>query len=318
MSIIALGAAVIRAKRPTPTAWEWLKDLLIPLITPVLVVVLGFWFAIQSDQRQRAESERQRQTSAMRDVIVSQDRANTSFLIAIDIELSRHLTRYLSANEQGNNTDFDEEAAFFFYGMHRAALVNLRATAGNIVFPRVWMEAAFENLANHIVETILGATELDPSVSGPGKAAIYEYFGVRADSDRTGSERAMHSSAGPLLLKFHCLLHDATISSDPVVALKTELLKNEFRDFQGRLHKKQFDPAEVIKTVLAINALAAYAYNNIFADWYGTHPEAMPRNPPADPPEHFLDSRPNEATKEQWQEVRRRAWDFVRKFSPSE
>lgn len=306
-SIVALGVAVIRAKKPTPTAWEWLKDLLIPLITPVVVVALGFWFAIQSDRRQRAESERQRQASVMKDLIVSQDRANTSSFLAVGTQLSNHLQRYVSGNKLHKNTDFDEEAIFFFYGMHRAALVNLHATEGNLVFPRVWMEEAFENMASHVVEAILGTTELDPALPADGEAVLYAYFGARSDSSRTATEQAKHSEAGPLLFSFHCLLHDTTKASDPIIALEGELLRNQFHDFQERLHNQKIKPSEVMDTLFAMDALDVYAYNNAFADWYGTQAEKIPQDPPSDPPRLFLPSAS--------QEVRKSTWDLIRRFA---
>lgn len=305
ISVVMLIAKLIRAKEPTPTKWDWLKDFLIPLITPFLVVALGFWFAIQSDKRQREESERQRQASAMRDLIVSQDRADTSFLLAVDTQLSNHFHRYLLAKKGDKSAAFDEEAAFFFYGMHRASLINLHATEGNIVFPRLWMEETFENLANHVVETILGGTELDPALAPIGQAAIYEYFGRRSESNP--AERTKHSGAGPSLFRFHCLLHDIVTSADPAATLEADALKEEFRNFQERLHSGKLDPSEVINTLFAMDALDVYAYNNTFADWYGTHPQPIPRNPPPDPPAGFSESTPKD--------MREKIWKLILKFS---
>lgn len=300
--IVVLSVAVKRAGGPIPKAWHWLRDLAIPLATPVIVGLLGIFFAIKSDMRQRAEAERQRQVSVMRELIISQDQVDTSFMIAIDAQLSNHLHRYI-AGARG----FDEEATFFFYGMHRAALVNLHATAGNLVFPRLWMEEAFEGLANHVVELILGTTELDPALSAESEAVIYQYFGTRSGSNRKEGERIRHGDTGPLLFQFHCLLHDMIAPTDPVAAAEQDALKKEFGIFRARLDAKEFAPAEVINTIFAMDALCVYAYNNTFAAWYETHPEPIPQIPPLNPPNDFAPAYPPAS--------RQDTWNLIRKFS---
>lgn len=301
--IVVLGVMVKRARGPIPKAWHWLRDLAIPLATPVIVGLLGIFFAIKSDMRQREEAERQRQTSVMRELIISQDRADTSFLLAIDAQLSHHLRRY----HEGAR-GFNEEAAFFFYGMHRAALVNLQATEGNLVFPRLWMEDTFANLANHVGEVIVGAPEeSDLTFSPEGEAVIYQYFGTRSGSNRKGDERARQGDSSPLLFQFHCLLHDISNPTDPVAVAEKEALKREFGIFRARLEAKKFASAEVINTVFAMDVLRVYAYNNTFASWYETHPEPIPQVPPLNPPKDFA---PDHSEQD-----RQTAWKLIREFS---
>lgn len=297
--IVALVTAVKRAGRPIPRAWHWLRDLVIPLTTPVVVVLLGIFFALQSDKRQRAEAERQRQTSVMRDLIISQDRAETSSLLAIDARLSDHLHRY-HLGARGSN----EEAAFFFYGMHRAALVNLQAREGNLVFPRLWMEEAFATLANRVVEIILGGTPRDLAFSPEGEAVMYHYFGTHSGSNRKEGELERHSDTGPLLFQFHCLLHDITNPTDPVAVAEKEALKKEFGRFQARLDAKEFTPEKVINTIFAMDVLRAYAYNNTFATWYDSHPEPIPQIPPINPPKDFGLGHPTKDRDDAWNLIR--------------
>ena len=303
--IVLLGVAVKRAGRPIPKAWHWLTDFAIPLATPVIVGLLGILFAIKSDIRQREEAERQRQTSVMRELIISQDRADTSFLLAIDAQLSHHLHRY----HEGAR-GFNEEAAFFFYGMHRAALVNLRATEGNLVFPRLWMEDTFANLANHVGEVIVGATEEGELTFSPeGEAVMYQYFGTRSSSNRKEGERDRQADTGPLLFQFHCLLHDIINPTDPAAVAEKEALRREFGIFRTRLDAKKVAPTEVINTIFAMDALRVYAYNNTFASWYETHPKPIPQVPPLNPPKDFA---PDHS-----EQNRQIAWKLIREFSPS-
>lgn len=314
---VGIAIAVIKARKPSPTGWDWLKDLFIPLITPVIVGALGFWFAIQSDQRQRSETEREREASAMRELIVSQDQRNTSFLLGVDNQLVIHLQRYL-LSKQGKEkkpTDFDEEAAFFFYGMHRAALVNLQASEGNLIFPRLWMEEAFAALAQYVVDNIRGAEEVDPNVPPEAEAAIYAYFGVRGETNSSGSEDSRPVGTGPLLLKFHCMLLEKDKPADPVLALEREVLKSEFRNFQERLHNEAFDPGHVIDALIAMQALNTLAYNSTFAGWYGIKPEKIPNYPPSAPPKLFLDTPPKDFGGD-WNELRHRTWALILKVCP--
>jgi hypothetical protein len=327
LTILVFAALFARCK--APLLWKWLKDLIIPLVTPVAVLLMGSLFAIQSEQRahserqaseQRNEAERreseqraliERQTSIMREMMASGDRRDTSSLIAVDTQLRMHLQRYENCRQENKETKFDEEAAFFFYGMHRAALINLHATKGNIVFPRLWMEDAFEDTATHVVTLFLGGDERDPAVSPEAEAVIYEYFGTAPEAGRVVGEHAGHLGARPLLLHFHQLLENKQNLSDRIAANEVKILKREFRKFQEQL-KNQEIREEVILALVAMNDLVGYAYNSLFAKWYGVDLKEIPTAPPCDLPLELFSASQTEVSKEE-QAVHQEAWKLMGK-----
>src|SRR5258706_6860272 len=101
--------------------YNFTKDVLVPVSTPLVVAIIGVVFTLQSEEQQKSDQ----QTAVMREIMVSQDRHDTAFLIAVDTQLASHLRR-LQAHKPITDpyTNFDEEAVFFFYGLHRSENVH--------------------------------------------------------------------------------------------------------------------------------------------------------------------------------------------------
>src|SRR6266404_7199189 len=284
----------------------------------------------------------------MRELMISQDRRDTAYLLSLDLELNIHLNRYIDLKKETpeRNTGFEEEAAFFFYSKHRAALVNLRSTEGNLAFHRLWMDNAFEQLAIHVVECVLGGvSEKDPSVSAEGESATYKLFGARTHSasETNDAEKRLGGHA-MVLADFDALIHDRSGSFDPQDE-DVKRIKTEFTGFQDRLHNGDKQPPtvpyinkeELLKSLLATQGLVAYSYHNLFAVWYNLSTKEIPTHvkdlPTAKAPELFLESawhdfKPSPPTgftgdweeqrKKDWQEKRLEAWKLVLKFCPKE
>jgi hypothetical protein len=322
-----------RREAPDPKKWLWLKDTVVPVMTSMVVALLGIGFALESNRRQTADAEAERQTSLMRELIVSRDRRDTSYLLALDNELNIHLHRYIEMRKKGERTRFEEEAAFFFYSKHRAALVNLRSNKSNLVFRRIWMENVFEQLAIHVVECVLGATEKDPQVSAEGEAATYWLFGAGVQST-SGRDPAYKLGGHMVLANFDRLINDQDKSIDPHDQ-DVDRIKKEFEKFQVRLHNGDEHPPsdhniltdELIDVLLAMQGLVAYSSNNVFSAWYGLGSEKLPTNVkdlPAAAPQHFLDLiwydfEPSEEQRvKHWDDRRQAAWKVIRKFCPKE
>lgn len=285
---------------------EYMKDIVVPLVGPSLLTLLVAWLGYQAEIRHaedvanqrklaaedaevhreiaRTEMESQRQLEMMRGVVLASDRREASYLIAVDWQLARHLLR-LKAIEKSSRKDlpreFDEEAAFYFFGLHRRALTDLYANKGNLAFPRLWMEEAFQVSATNMIHNILGADEMDLSVSTLGEAAMYKYFaGQKQDA----------SPSGELLFDFHCRINQNP--SDAVAELDV-VLRQEFVVFRERLRAGQIKLDEIILDLYVLNGITAYAYNSVLSDWYQLPPEhktAIPSLPldSGKPPELFL------------------------------
>jgi hypothetical protein len=275
ISILIIGAIIANKRK---NAWSFLKDLIVPMVTPVVVGLFGFWFASQQYQQQAADAERQQQTIVMRDIIASQEHRDISLLSAVDSQLMYHLVRYCRTNDQFRT--FDEEAIFYFYGLHRAELVNLIATKGGLMFPRIWIEDVHYKLAVDVVFQILGANEFDPHISPMGEAVIYKYFGNASADDGKVLGKT------PLLIDFHSFLtktNDSTLTAE-----EAGILCGEFHNFQKRLQNNEIDRGKLIYDIIGMGHLAVYCYNNTFAYWYDLHPDKIPDELPNDAPEQFM------------------------------
>lgn len=98
---------------------EWLKEVVVPVVTSLVVALVGIGFAFESTRRQHADTEADRQTSLMRDLMISQDRRDTAYVLALNLNLNIHLQRYkqmIGAEKRLPEEDirFEEEAIFFF------------------------------------------------------------------------------------------------------------------------------------------------------------------------------------------------------------
>ena len=259
-----------------PTRWSFLKDLLVPSLAPLAVAVLGIVFAYQQGKQQAAEAERQQQRSAIRDAMFSQDRADASYLIAVDAQLATHLVRYIALTNNPSR-DFDEEGIFFYYGLHRAKLSNLSAAKGGLVFPREWISDAFNRFADSVITNILGGVETDPNVSALGEAVMYRYFGAAASDSR-------ETKSGPLLMEFHEFLAQ-TNRSDP----EERALCEEFARFKDRLETGGIRTNQLLDDISAMIGLVGFSYNDLFAEWTTTE-EAPAAPEPSRPPRRFLEN----------------------------
>lgn len=335
---------------------KWLTDVIVPVMTSVVVALVGIGFALESSRRQRADAEADQQTSLMRDLMISQDRREAAHFFALHLNLGIHLNRYMQMVDMPQDPaldkriGFEEEAIFYFYLKHRAALVNLRASKGNLIFRRVWMENVFEQLAIHLVETILGARERDPNVSAEGEAATYRLFAVRGPAlsetnDEPKRPEGYHLGGYLVLSDFHRLMNDeSTIESqDPDV----RQIKTDFGRFQKRLHngdeKPPVDPfidkVELINSIRAMQGLVAYSYQNLLLAWYQldeheipTHAKCLPEKAPKPflnlmwydferlPPRKFTGTRADweKERMEMWKKKRQDAWELILKLRPQE
>jgi hypothetical protein len=217
----------------------------------------------------------------MKEIISSRDRQEAAFLLTVDTELMAHVMRYQTTDSPGR--DFDAEAIFFFYGLHRADLVNLSASKGVLLFPRLWIQDAFFTLAEHIVTNVLGAGEFDQAISPQSEAVIYKYF--------TQTPNDTKEKATPLLIDFHAFcVHGKSplLSTD-----EAEVLKAEFLRFKDRLAQNKIDTDHLNDDVLAMNGLFDYSFNYMFADWYRLPKNVRSEIPagqpiPEDPPRLFM------------------------------
>lgn len=249
------------------TEFDHIKDVVVPVITPLVIVTLGFVFTLQSEKRQRHETELQyqqqradQQIAVMREMMVSQDRRDISTILAIDTQMAVHVRR-LQANSPivDSYTNFDEEALFFFFGLHQMAMVNVWASKGNVIFPRLWMANAFEALLENVLTNVYGTDYMDPALNPKIEAVMYKYFAGTV-SDNSGTKTP------PLLMDFHNLLEnnqDARLTRE-----ETDTLVYAFHQFQNRLHKNKIRKDELINDLLAANGLVEYSYLGIFSDWY--------------------------------------------------
>jgi hypothetical protein len=286
------------------TEYDYIRDVIVPVTTPAVIALIGLILTLQSEQRQRLEAELQQQqqradqqVTVMREIMVSQDRRDVSSLIAIDMQMAVHVRR-LQVNDPITDpyTNFDEEAVFYFFGLHQTELVNVWASKGNLTFPRLWMANAFEAVIENVVTNILGADYMDPRLDPKVEAVMYKYFG----GTFAGSDGAKMT---PLLMDFHALLEND--KNTILTAEERETLIAAFHRFQDRLHKKEIKEDDLINDLFAADGLVEYSYVGIFSDWYKLPQYAaeyippeppLPPSPPAAFMEAFKDYGDNGAT----------------------
>jgi len=290
-----------------PRSWyEIFKDFLSPIILAVLASLLAFVFANKLGQQQQVSSEIQSKEMVLRDMMTKSNGPDVAFFTAVGERLTVHLQRYKELRqkiEQGNATeemeraaDFDQKAIYFFYGMYRVAVVDFLATKGFVLYPRIWMEEAFEGLNHGIVEEFMGTQErinLHPEE----EAALYRYFGAMKATYHTGSKRADESS--PDLFEFTLILTNTPSSPTPSDTPSNQYyhdsmvneLKKGFSRFQTQLQNNKIDFERIILAVEAMIGLDDYAFNTLFPQWY----QQFKISPPvelheflSDPPEDFL------------------------------
>jgi hypothetical protein len=169
--------------------YEVTKD----FVGPLVIAGAGLYFGYQLEKQRGLEAENQSKATILRQMMTSRNGPDVAFFTAVGEQLTTHLQHWAKlrqeidlrkdATEETKNAMreeavFDEEAINFFYGMFRAARIDFLATKGYVLYPRIWMEVAFERLTQHVNDRFLGASEQDWQVSAQEQAALYQYFGA--------------------------------------------------------------------------------------------------------------------------------------------
>jgi hypothetical protein len=288
----------------------------VPLTMPIIVAVLGVVFGVVSNATQQHEYENQKKLELLREVLASKDRPDVAFLTAVSDKLVMVLNRRqeIILRQHGTSISqderqrlqaaqhFEEQAAYFFFGMYHSALIDFYASKGYKLYPRLWMERAFDGLAARVDTLVFGADGSSPDVSGPEESALYEYFGEAAATYKTITERPGESRKTAVLLDFSLMLDRTEETGSPPDPYRDHLertLQEGWATFKGRLDPgpRALDVRELELTVAAISALDDYAFNKLFAVWYqgrGSPAEVeslsdeFPGTISPDPPKEFL------------------------------
>jgi hypothetical protein len=294
-----------------PSAWDYLRYFVVPLSTPIAAALLVAYFArlleryrlkaLETQERTRlAVAEAQQQSQIMREIIASQDRRGTAFLVTVARRLALHLRRDRTLRDADPNRPFERIAAFYYFGRFHVALMDFRATSGTAFYPRIWLENAFLRLAQHIVAQLSG-DEKDPAVSMEGEAALYHYFAGAGARQVAPADGSSPPTAGAPHL-FDC----STFLLRPY-ADDTDLersVRMAFATFCERLDAR----GELYEAIpLAVNALGVvdlYAFDSLFAIWYNRPPVELPSEPPEDAPPAFRDEWGGEDAVAGWNLVR--------------
>jgi hypothetical protein len=319
--------------------YEFSKD----FAAPIMVALVALVFGVYAERQKDFEAENQSKAAALREVFTKGNGPDVAFFTAVGERLTVHLQHYaklrhevqvqVHATEEAKKSIsdaalFDEKAIYFFYGMFRAARVDFLATKGYVLYPRIWMEVAFERLTNHVIERFNGGPEEEPQTSAEEEAALYGYFGASKAMYNASSRHGTES--GPSLFDFALMLvdrsqlgaADTTIDKAPEVAA----LQRGFDNFQKRLRSHKPDPNEIIAVFDAIVGLDDYAFNTLFADWYHKTSYKAPHDdlPDTAPPEflpypletfHATDPKKID---EEWENERQRAWHEIVEVVPAQ
>jgi hypothetical protein len=320
-----------RAKRKRPRLRFWyeiIRKVTVPVAGPLILAVVGFWLGLELDRQREAGSKSESKAAVLREMMTGRNGPDVAFFTALGEQLTIHLERYhklrngphqagVTDEEMNKSALFDEKAIYFFYGMFRAARVDFLATKGFILYPRIWMEVAFDRLTKRIIECFAGMKEQEVRpFSGEEQAALYRYFGASRAMYSTGNRRS--SEPIPDLFEFALLL-DKPPQSDDMPHLAD--LRRGFAEFQGRLRDPSFKSVEIIAAFDAIVGLDDYAFNTLFSTWYEKFdskpavdlPEEMPKDFLPYPLGHVEGIDPGE-----WKKERQRAWDEFAQVLPGE
>jgi hypothetical protein len=255
------------------------KGIGVPLATPVLVALLGIMFS----QLSETHNDNEKKVELLREVLASKDRPDIAFITAVGDHLVLHLKRRdriitelrksPNAENLKNAKIFEEGAAYFFYGMFHAALIDFRASKGYQLYPRLWMEEAFDRLADRVDTLASDKPDLHLDTVGIEEAALYKYFGAAAATFKTITDRAGEPTKSAILFNFNLILEGkvkSTHQDEYQERFESDLHKG-YDNFQKRLNGQGSDPIHVEKLELAIAAITAlddYAFNKLFGTWY--------------------------------------------------
>ena len=290
---------------------EWLKDFIAPLITPAALGLAALIFQIVSEAQKDKEAKLQRETDVMRQITTSNDRRDISHQVAVAKQLTIHLNRdwdrrhpnkattnSIPAPKYPDPEDFDQIAAYFFYGLFRVSDVDLEASKGGLLFQRVWKEEAFHKITHQIIYDISGSSvhgDLNLSVSAKEEAAIYKYFGNNAQE-----------GSGPTLFDFY--LKITSTNADTKSPELIDSLRVGFQKFQVRLTNDYIDRTNVVNCLAVLDDLSVYSFNNIFAEWYGRTEDDLGKKdhsadvfPVAPPCNWWRDIKPKNEASNEWE-----------------
>lgn len=293
LAVTAYLLALPIGRRSAPDHWQWLKDWVAPLTTALVILLLGAFLQIAASERQATAERLEREAAVMREVMTSQDRRDIAHVVAAAKQLSIRLQRCsqirgMAAGGRSSKVgpvkaqaglrrtavtkeqNFDLVAAYFFFSMIRAADVDLEATQGSVSFRRVWMEDRFHRLIHELVEHVLGGETRAVSIPAQEEAAQYRYFG-------------RHSV--PVLWDFYGVIK---AKGNHSAAPEAHALRRGYERFRERLFDGSIRVGKVDSTYRAMDGLWAYAWNDVFADWYGRKRDVLPDSVPIVPPKGFL------------------------------
>src|SRR4051812_37544139 len=283
--VMAAGAYLLRLlwrkvfKNKNEAAVDFWKVIVMPLATPALVALLG---ALVFSYFTEAHYDNDKKVELLRGVLASSDRPDIAFLTAVGDHLVLHLKRWERIRKSPNAKDlesakiFEERAVYFFYGMFHAALVDFRASKGYQLYPRLWMEEAFDRLADQVDRLASDQPNLHLGTVGKEEAALYKYFGAAAGTFKNITDRSGEPAKSAVLFDFNLML-DSVVKRPDLPQDKYQIpfedeLRSGCTSFQARLnHRQVSDPIDVEKlelTIVAITALDDYAFNKLFGVWY--------------------------------------------------
>ena len=322
ISVVGLVIIVILlalAKKWAPDRWRWLKV----TITPLALLLLGVGFGIMTESQRHADDENQKKGELLGQIITSHDRPDIAYLTAVGDRFVLHLRRYQNLREKKKDTEFDEYAAYFFYGMFRIGLVHFYATKGYALYPRLWMEQAFDNLAKKVIEEVQDKKETDPEpYLAKEEAALYKYFRPiyqTSKQEQTTKQHRGEPDEARVMLNFYNWLKEK--ETDASSKEFKEALQGGFKRCRDRLQDQK-----VVRTLIqifeAITGLDDYAFNEVFAGWYNYNkgveggelkgekkiPTTIWRDPP---PVSFLHYPLLNFEEKNWQQERKDAWELI-------
>ena len=321
-----------RARQKRGRLWFWyevIKKVTIPIAGPLIIAIVVFFLGLQVDKQRVAGAASESKAAVLREMMTARNGPDVAFFTALGEQLTIHLQRYdklkapakpgFTEEEMNKSKLFDEKALYFFYGMYRAARVDFLATKGFILYPRIWMETAFDRLTKHIIEHFAGMEEREVQpFSGEEQAALYRYFGASRAMYSTGNRHSVEPI--PDLFEFALLL-DRPPQSDDMPHLAD--LRQGFERFQKRLRDNKLKSDEMIAAFDAIVGVDDYAFNTLFSDWYKKFspiPDTavdLPNVMPGDFLPYPLAREDGKAANDQnWQAERKAAWDEIVKVVP--
>jgi hypothetical protein len=313
--------------------YEFSKD----FASPFLLAVLGGFLAYQFEKQRDREAENERKAAILREMMTTRNGPDVASFTAIGYQLTVHLQRYKRflkeadesrmVDRERKNLDekalFDEKAIYFFYGMFRVARADFLATKGYVLYPRLWMEVAFDRLTSHVINRLMCMDERELQASPEEEAALYRYFGAsRAmySSSRNSNLRVPDlSEFAHLVGKQEALMAPTTPDDDAMYGA----LRTGFTAFQDRLRSGCIKPDEIIAALEAIEGLDDYAFNTLFSKWYGKFQKAevaldLPKAAPSEFLPYPLERFEPQREVPTWDVERQKAWKEIDEVVPTE